>query len=132
VGGIPSWLIDTENAVNSAAFVLDGIVIPMNYAMLSAPKIGWWQKRNGWAFRTITFQIKINKDTWALRPLDAGFNYISGSQKIRAINDDGTDPAQPVCLNGSGGLLADPTPATAVFGSFNVYPAYDFNLLPLT
>lgn len=130
--GVPSWVIEQENAVNSAAFVLDGYLINPGLAMLAQPKISEWKKRNTYNYRTITFQIKLNRDGWALRPLDAGFSYIIGGQKRRAVNGDGTDPTTPICLNGSGGILTNPTPATAVFGSFDVYPAYDFNLLPLS
>lgn len=130
--GVPSWVIEQENAVNSAAFVLDGYVIAAGLAMLAQPSISEWKKRNTYDFRTITFQIKLNRDGWSLKPLDAGFSYIAGGQKRRAVNPDGTDPTTPICLNGSGGMLSNPTPATAVFGSFNVYPSFDFNLLPLS
>lgn len=82
----------------------------------------------------MSMQITLNKDGWALQPLDAGFRYRNGSgELVRAYSEgDGTDTTQPAPLDGSGGLLTNPTPATAVFGDFDVYPAFDFNLLPLT
>ena len=132
IGNVPDWIINSEDAVNSAAFQLDGFTIPTGKAKLGAPRLGKWQTRNGVRYREMSMSIKLNKDGWNLQPLDAGFRYRNGSSElIRATSDDGTDVSQPVCLNGSGGLLSDPTPATAVFGDFDVYPAYDFNLLPL-
>ncbi len=56
----------------------------------------------------------------------------SGTDRKIITNTDGTLPTSPVCLNGSGAVLANPSPVNAVFGAFNLYPAYDFNLLPLT
>lgn len=133
ISSIPSWILDYEDAVNSSAFTLDGFSIPTNKARLKAPRIGRWQNRNGIAFREMTMIITLNKDGWASTPLDRGFRFKNGSgDRIRITNDDGTDITQPVCLDGTGLVLSNPTPATAVYASFNLYPAYDFNLLPLT
>lgn len=133
VASVPTWIIDSEDAVNSAIFTLDGVSIPIGKAKLKAPRIGRWLNRNGIAYREMTMVITLNKDGWALTPLDRGFRRLDGlGDYVRITNDDGTDVSAPVCLNGSGGLLASPTPATAVYLDFDVYPAYDFNLLPLT
>lgn len=133
VSSVPTWILDSEDAVNSAAFTLDGVPIATGLARLPAPKIGRWQKRNGWSFREISMTIMLNKDGWAARPLDRGFRFKNGSgNRIRITNDDGTDITEPVCLDGTGLVLSNPTPSTAVYLDFDVYPAYDFNLLPLT
>lgn len=133
ITSIPTWIITAEDAVNSDPFILQGITIGTGLAKLGAPKIGRKQRRDIFDFYEMTMVIKLNKDGWALTPLDAGFRYRDGSGNLaRCISDDGTDATQPIPLDGSGAILADPTPATAVFETFNTYPAFDFNVLPLT
>ena len=131
VAAVPDWILNSEDAVNSALFLLDGFSIPVGKAKLAAPRLGPWQSRNNTRYREMTMVIKLNKDGWAAQPLDAGFRYKSGTDRKIITNTDGTLPTSPVCLNGSGAVLANPSPVNAVFGSFNLYPAYDFNLLPL-
>ena len=131
VSAVPDWIITSEDAVNSAVFLLDGFSIPVGKAKLSAPRLGPWQVRNNTRYREMTMVMKLNKDGWAAQPLDAGFRYKSGTDRKIITNTDGTLPTSPVCLNGAGAVLANPSPTNAVFGSFNLYPAYDFNLLPL-
>lgn len=132
VAAVPTWIITSEDAVNSSSFVIDGFTVPTGKAKLSAPRLGPWQKRNAYTYREMTMTIKLNKDGWAAQPLDAGFRFKSGTDRKVITNTDGTLPTSPVCLNGSGAVLANPSPVNAVFGSFNLYPALDFNTLPLT
>lgn len=133
IGNVPAWILDSEDAVNSAAFTLDGFPIATNKARLKAPRIGRWQNRNGIAYREMTMVITLNKNGWTSTPIDRGFRFKNGSgDRIRITNDDGTDISAPVCLDGTGLVLTNPTPSTAVYASFDLYPAYDFNLLPLT
>ena len=132
VSAVPSWIITNEDAVNSSSFTVDGFSVPTGKAKLSAPRLGRWESRNGYTFRQMTMVFKLNKDGWASQPLDAGFRYKNGTRRDIITNSDGTLPSTPVALNGSGAVLANPSPTNAVFLSFNLYPAYDFNLLPLT
>lgn len=132
VSAVPDWIITSEDAVNSAAFLVDGFAVPSGKAKLGAPRLGQWQLRNGTRFREMSMMMKLNKDGWTSQPLDAGFRYKDSTSRKIIVSDDGTLPTTPVCLNGSGAVLANPSPTNAVFGSFNVYPAYDFNLLPLS
>lgn len=132
VSAVPDWIINSEDAVNSAAFLVDGFSIPIGKAKLGAPRLGPWQNRNNTRFREMSMVMKLNKDGWTSQPLDAGFRYKDGNDRKIITNTDGTLPTSPVCLNGSGAVLTNPSPTNAVFGSFNVYPAYDFNLLPLS
>ena len=133
VASVPSWIITSEDAVNSSAFNLDGISVPANMAKLGAPRIGRWQKRNNVSYREMSLIIKLNKDTWKFRPLDVGYHFKTGLGDLKRItSDDGTDVTTPVCLDGNGLVLANPSPSNAVYGTFNTYPAYDFSVLPLT
>jgi hypothetical protein len=131
---VPDWIIDSEDAVNSSAFDLDGITIPAKKAKLGAPRIGGRQTRNGVPFRVLTMVIKLNKDGWNYQPLDQGYRSRHGSGDVVRCTSagDGTDTTRRAPLDGAGGILSDPTPATAVYLDYDVYPAYDFNLLPLT
>lgn len=133
IANVPTWIINAEDAVNSAAFTLDGFSIPTNKAKLGAPKLGPWIYRNNIRYREMTMQIKLNKDGWNAQPMQVGFQYRTDAGKlVKAVSEDGTDPTNPVCLKADGKLLANPTPSTAVFGDFNIYPAFNFSSLPLT
>lgn len=132
VASVPDWIITSEDAVNSVAFLVDGFAVPAGKAKLGAPRLGQWQIRNNTRFREMSMTMKLNKDGWTSQPLDAGFRYKDSTSRKIIVSDDGTLPTTPVCLNGSGAVLANPSPTNAVFGAFNIYPAYDFNLLPLS
>jgi hypothetical protein len=130
VASVPDWIITAEDAVNQSPFVIDGFSVPALTAKMSAPRLGRWESRNGYTFRQMTMVLKLNKDQWTLRPLDAGFRRKSGNSRVIITNDDGTLPTTPVPLS-FGQPLTDPTPATAKYLSFDVYPLLNFNLLPL-
>jgi len=133
VDAVPTWMLDAEDAVNDAMFTLDGFFIPANKAKIGAPKLGRWQTRNGTRYREMHLMIKLNKDGWNFKPLDAGFRFRNGANElVRITSDDGTDITTPVCLDGSGAVLSDPTPSTAVYGDVEQYPEFDFSTLPLT
>ncbi|MFO0202579.1 MAG: hypothetical protein ACK528_05555, partial [Alphaproteobacteria bacterium] len=99
VAAVPDWIITSEDAVNSLAFVVDGFAVPIGKAKLSAPRLGPWEFRNNTRFRQMTMTMKLNKDGWAAQPLDAGFRYKSGTDRKIITNTDGTLPTSPVCLN---------------------------------
>lgn len=131
VAAVPLWIITAEDAVNSGPFLLDGFMIPTGMAKLGAPRLGPWQYRNGIRYREMSMVIKLNKDTWTVKPLDAGFRQKVGGVYQRITSDDGTDVTEPVCLDGAGEVLANPTPSTAVYVSLDIYPELDFSTLPL-
>jgi hypothetical protein len=132
VAAVPDWIITAEDAVNSSEFVIDGFAVPAGKAKLSAPQLGRWETRNNVRFRQMTMTIKLNKDGWISQPLDAGYRYRSGNSRLLITNSDGTVPTNPVPLNGGGQVLDNPTPSTAVFRNFDLYPQLNFNTLPLT
>ena len=51
--------------------------------------------------------------------------------RSRCLDDEGNFVSKPVHLDGSGGQLANVTPATAVFNDHYVYPEAAFGLLPI-
>ena len=132
VTSVPSWIITAEDAVNSSAFQLDGFTVPTKKAKLSAPRLGLWEYRNGVRFRKMVLTIKLNKDGWNYQPLNAGYYELNASaQHVRCRAQDGTDAIQPMPLSAAGVQIAAPTTSTATYGNFNIYPALDFNTLPL-
>lgn len=132
LAAVPSYVLTYQDAVNSSAFTLDGLAIAAGLAKCNRVSISTQQERNGFQFRTVTFDIHLQRDGWALSLLDYGYRAKSGSDRNLITNTDGTEPKNPVLLDGSGAALSPPTAATAVYNSFNVYYAADFNLLPLT
>ena len=132
LAAVPSWILDYQDAVNSDAFTISGISIAIGVAKMQSVAVGPVEKRNAVSFYPVTFTICLQRDGWALKILDAGFAKKAAGERSRATLDDYTDPVQPVLLNGSGGVLANPTPSTAVFRTFNIYKTRAFSTLPLT
>lgn len=135
----PSWLLDYQDAVNSATFQIDGISIPADKAKCQRVDISDIRERSGIQYREVTTEIHFSRDGWKLRPLDQGFrtygDIITGDlyERLNIVNDgDNERPTQPVLLDGEGGLLQHPSIDTAVFLEFSVYPRKPFNVLPLT
>jgi hypothetical protein len=76
--------------------------------------------------------MHFQKNGWKLSLLDAGYRRKDGTQRKIITNSDGTLPTMPVPLDGSGAVLSNPTPATAVYREFTVYETKAFSSLPLT
>lgn len=136
VSSVPSWLIDYTDAVNSDSFSIGGLTVEVEKAKLSQIDISELQNENGVDFYVLTYAIEFKKDGWKVVLLDQGLRKkVSGVQKdITVADDDGNESkiSSPVPLNGSGGVLSDPTPANAKYKEFNVYTAKTFTVLPLT
>lgn len=128
----PTWILTYQDAVNSAAFTVGGVLIAAGKAKLDVVSVSERQSRNGYDFYTVTMPIHLRREGWTAQPLDAGYRYKSSSSRFIATSDDGTAPTQPIPLNGSGAILANPGVANAVFLSFDIYDTADFNALPLT
>lgn len=132
LAAVPTAILTYQDAVNSSAFTLDGLSITTGLAKMNRVSVSRKQLRNGYTFRVVTFDIHLQRDAWNLKPLDYGYRAKSGSDRTAIVSTDGTEPRTPVLLNGSGAVLSPPTSATAVYLSYDVYYALDFNLLPLT
>lgn len=130
---VPSWILTYRDAVNASAFTLDGLAIPAGAAKIMSIKIGKWEKRSIFWYRPVTISLAIDSNGWAVSVLDAGFREKSSTNRVNIKNDgDGEDITAPVPLNGSGAKLSNPTPATCVFNTFNIYNQKDFSVLPLS
>lgn len=128
---VPTWAITLRDVVNSAAVTIDGLSVGAGLALVKRLHISKVMTRNGIDYREVTFEVHIHKDGWAVKPLDAGFREKISNEMHQITNDgDGSEPTTPVPLDGSGRVLTDPTPSTAVFGTFNVYSTADLTQLP--
>lgn len=132
---VPTWILDYQDAINSDTFSVDGVSIAIGCAKMQKVTVGPKEERNNTVFRTVTFTMALQRDTWKLRLLDAGYvvkKAAAPTEREAATMDDGTDPKEPMLLDGNGRPLANPSPANAVFREFDVYKQRAFSTLPLT
>jgi len=133
MSGHPSWILSYADVVNSDSFVVKGVTYAVGVGKVQRVSIGETQTRNGVPFVVVTLEIHCQRDGWILKPLDAGFREKSGAGMINILNTiDFERPSAPVPLNGSGLAQAQPTSASAVYGSFTIYTTAAFSALPLT
>jgi len=130
VSSVPSYILSLQNTLNNGAVTIGGLAVATGLARVCRFQIGSRQLRNAVTFYPFSFEVHIHADGWVLQPLDCGFRkLVSGS--LEQIKDgNGDEVTQPALLDGSGGVLASPGPATAVFGSFNIYPSADLTTMP--
>lgn len=132
VTSIPIWVLTYQNAVNNSAISIAGLPVAAGQAKLQRIDIGERQKRGNSIFYEIAFEIHLHANGWKLEPLDAGFRRKDDEGKrVQITNDGDNEPVtSPALLNGEGGLLSNPSPVTAVYGDFDVYPERNFSILP--
>lgn len=134
LAAVPAWILLYRNAVNASQVTIDGITVAARCAKLSSIRISPWQSRNDIPYRVLELNIHTNTETWDKYIEDAGFYEINTGSAggRRRITVDGKDVVKPWPLDGSGSALEEPTPSTAVFNSYRIYPERDFSVLPLT
>ena len=134
LANVPTWILSYQDAVNSDAFTIDGRSIAIGEAKMQRVSVGPPEIRNGVTFRQVTFVIALQRDGWAFKLLDQGYNerrlITTDGKKVIHIN--GQIPSSPVLLDGNGFAQLDPDSASAVFLTFNVYKQQPFSSLPLT
>jgi hypothetical protein len=131
---VPQWIMSYRNAVNSDDVYIDGVFVEAGTAKITGLQIGPWQIRNSVPHRSVEIAVKITDD-WASHPLDMGlFKLVatgsgsgSGYKRVRITDGDGVPVSKPVLLDGSGGVLENPSPATAVFGEHDIFSALPFS-----
>jgi len=138
VAGFPDWAWDLIGCVNSSAYTLDGRTIPIGRSMLDNIELAAWAEEGNpddpggvIQYRAATFEIAIKRprdardeededdipSPWQLEVLDQGLHEKRAGKLIR-IKDQASPPqdiAAPVCLDGAGRRLNNPTPASAVY-----------------
>ena len=132
--GFPTWVFSYANSVNSDQFSIDaypGTSIPARYAKVQRVECPDAVIENFIEYVPLRLDIAIRTDKdYVLRLLDAGFRFDDAGTKKLITNEDADGnpqiPSEPVLLDGSGGVLSDPTPSNAEFLSFYVYPEKTF------
>ena len=141
---IPGWILNYENAINSDTFIIDGLTVPQYAARLSGIGLSEIKREKiaagiEFQYRTFSCRLEFNRDLWfPHKVLDMGYRRKdpNDSTKRIPIYEEGTSSSRPVTtprlLDGSGGMLANPTQDNAVFRQFSVYPKLPFNaIIPL-
>lgn len=131
---VPSWVTAFDNAINSRSFQIQGITFDALTCRIDELEISEPQEQNDIEFVVLTYKIEYRQEGYKVKVLDQGFRKFFGAVNpkiVKATSDDGSDVTSPVLLNGSGYQLSNPSPATAVYLSFDGYYQQDFNLLPL-
>lgn len=135
IGYVPPWILTAEDMVNSDVFVIDGITVGPKTGKIqriTLSDVKWWGSRQI-PYRTLNMSIHFNTTPgygWMLQVLDAGFREkINNKMKQITNDDDDIEPSTPVPLDGNGRVLANPSPDTAVFGSWDVYNTQSYAAL---
>jgi hypothetical protein len=132
VSSVPIWVLNYRDVVNSDAFTVDGVAIAAGLAKIKWIPVSERKYRNGISYRTLTFQIHLNKDGWNFKPLDMGYREKDGTDRKPIYDAAGKAVTQPMLLDGSGAKLDDPSPSTAVFLDYEGYEEAPFSILPLS
>jgi len=119
----PAWVFSLQNSLNLAGFTIWGgaISVGASKAKFREPEITGPHERNGTTYYTVSGTIEVDDNGWDANVLDAGWRQKSGSDRVAIVNADGSEPQQPVPLDGSGGVLANPSAASAVILTFERY-----------
>lgn len=127
---IPFWVAEYTNTVNSAAVAVQGQTLAARTLKLQRLHISPLQVENDIPFYQVNCELAYKPDTWDVDRLDEGFHYLDGSDRKKILLDDGESPSEPVPLDGSGGILANPDPDNAVYQTKKIYSEKDHNNLP--
>ncbi len=131
VSSVPAWFLLVRDKLNSAAVSIGGISVGTERAKIQKVSASDQKFRGNTDYITIGATIHVQSESWQKSILDAGFREKSGSQMKSILNDDDkTRISSPAPLDGSGGVLSNPTTTNAVFRDFDIYGTFDFNELP--
>lgn len=133
---VPAEFMALRNKRNLAAFTIGGVPVSAKAARFVLPS-NWVSEpkaRNDVSYLEFTYELILDEiDLHDGRPLDAGFRWKYSDSPLKIItilNEDGSEPSEPILLDGSGHINEDPNPDTAVYLRFEKYPTADFSILP--
>ena len=143
VGATPGYVRGYRNAVNSNAFRVGRsatdpfiLTVAAESAKIRRFAMSAIKKRSGTEFAVLTIEMQVldDADDWTLRNLDRGFNVKrsgDATKRDKVLLDDGSEPSEPVLLDGSGARLANPSASNAVFIEDDYYTLKAFeNTIP--
>lgn len=133
---VPAQFMALRNKRNASSFTVGGVLISAKAARFVLPS-NWVSEpkaRNDVSYLEFTYELLLDEvDLHDGRPLDAGFRWKYSTSPLKIItivNEDGSEPSEPILLDGLGGILDDPTPDNAVYLLAEKYPLADFSILP--
>ncbi len=135
----PDWLINWDpDSVNSTECFLLGQKVAKRTLKIAEPQFSDVRREHNIDYQVISFDLDYNALTWDYTTVDRGFHYLKSGVVTKIVltnatspTGDGTAPTTPILLDGSGGILASPSSATAIIRAGVVYPDNDFNFLPI-
>ncbi len=132
---VPAAYLALRNTRNAGPISIGGIPISAKAArfVLPANWVSEPKARNDISYLEFTFELHVDEvDKHDGRPLDAGFRALSGTPEklVTIVNGDGSEPSEPILLDGEGHVLVDPDPDNAVFLEVKKYPLANYLILP--
>ena len=141
---VPAWILSYQNAINDASITIGGLTVGQYKAKMQNIQVSERKYRGATAYYELSFDIHINKDGWIYRPVDNGLRCLAEVPNESTSDSDDTivvlknivNPGDkqeitvPALLNLNGRVIEDPSPATAKYLTFHVYPELDFTALP--
>jgi hypothetical protein len=70
---VPTGVLALPGYVNNDVFTLDGVSVPIGYALIVAAPVSALKRFETYSFRTVDYEILINTKGWDDRLLNAGF-----------------------------------------------------------
>lgn len=133
LAAVPAWMLTYKDAVNSDYVYVDGLLFAPKQLKIKKVKISKWQRREIFTYRTIQLTLKTDAD-WTREILDQGLTCVDpadATKRIVVTTNDGLVATRAMLLDGSGGVLANPSPETAVYRSHEIFYLKPFSILPL-
>jgi len=129
----PAFCLSYQNSINASAFTIAGLTIAKQLARISRFELSEVKLRGSYQYRELSFELHVHRDGWRPQILDAGLmqkDPDDANKRIPCVDADGEKVTSPVALDGSGSQLSNPSPNTAHFKEFQIYPEVDFSVLP--
>lgn len=130
VASVPDWVLSLDAPINASAVTIGGKVFPEKTLKLRRARIGPLQIEGDYEFYVFSMLLEFNRKKWKFQALDQGLRFKDGSNQ-KVILVDGQPATSDVLLNGSGAVLANPSPTSAVFLDFEIEDEFDFNNFPI-
>jgi len=127
VAGVPLWIFNYIDAINSDSFNLDGVSVPRACAFLESVQISPVKIENNYSFRELTMSFLLQGYSWQPMILDQGLYEKDENGQRKRIRIGGEPVSDPVLLDGNGKPLQDPSPSSARFLPFKAYKELPFS-----
>jgi len=131
VAAEPAYMVTHRDAVNDATITIRGYTILAGFAKVRRMALSEGEGRNGTDFFKFTAEVHYHEKGWKVNYLDAGKREKIDDLMVDITNDgDGSKVTDDVPLNGSGRVLANPTPSTVTNTEKSRYVEKDLTDLP--